>query len=70
MFNTYHHQVLRDIRELIEKVDQSDVRTGNINESKFGLVNFIESTCMDKRNRKKPEYLLTERRLLFPCYGV
>ena len=55
-----HNHVLADIGELIEKVERSDVRTWNFNESKFGLINFIESTYMDKRNRKKPEYLLTE----------
>ena len=60
VFDKEHRHVLRDIEELIDEADQSDVRTGNSNGSKFGSINFIKSTYTDKRNRKKLEYLHTE----------
>ena len=60
VFDKEHNHVLRDIRELVEKVRQSDERTGYLGRSKSGLTYFIESTYIDSWNRKQNEYLLTE----------
>ncbi len=60
VFDKEHFHVLRDIRELIERVEQSNERTGAFNQSNSGLINFIKSTYRDNRNREKPEYLLTK----------
>ncbi len=60
MFNKRHDNVLRDIRELIERVDRSNERTGNINLLKFEEIDFIKSTYLDSKKREYPEYLLTK----------
>jgi Rha family phage regulatory protein len=59
-FKRRHDHVLRDIRETIEKVKQSEERTGNISLSKSGLPDFIKSTYIDSRDKEYPEYLLTK----------
>ncbi len=60
MFGIRHDHVLRDIRELIERVDRSNERTGVFNLLKSEEINFIESTYRDSKNREYPEYLLTK----------
>ncbi len=60
VFDKEHFHVLRDIRELIEKVERSEERTGAFNQSNSGLINFIKSTYRDNRNREYPECLLTK----------
>ncbi len=60
MFDKNHQHVLRDIRELIEKVERSEERTGSLGQSKFGPTYFFQSTYIDRWNREKPEYLLTK----------
>ncbi len=59
-FRRRHDNVLRDIRELIEKVERSEERVGNISLLKFEEPNFIKSTSIDSRNKEYPEYLLTK----------
>jgi hypothetical protein len=49
---------LRDIRILIEKVEQSKERTGGLDALKFEGIYFYQSTYLDKYDREKPEYLL------------
>ena len=44
VFRRSHDNVLRDIRELIEKVERSEERTGNISLLKYEGSDFIEST--------------------------
>jgi Rha family phage regulatory protein len=57
-FRRRHDNILRDIRELIEKVERSEERTGKISRLKSEPPNFIESTYIDSRNKEYPEYLL------------
>jgi len=40
VFNKRHDNVLRDIENLIEKVERSEERSGGISRSKFGIVKF------------------------------
>ncbi len=51
---------LRDIRELIEKVDLSNERTGVLNLLKFEEIDFIKSNYKNSQNKAQPEYLLTK----------
>ncbi len=60
VFNKRHDNVLRDIRELIERVDQSEERTGSLDGLKSEPIYFYQSTYVDELNREKPEYLLTK----------
>ncbi len=60
VFDKEHKHVLRDIRELIERVEQSDERVGGSDAPKSGGIYFYQSTYRDNRNREYPEYLLTK----------
>ncbi len=60
MFGKEHRHVLRDIKELIEKVERSKERTGNISQSKSGPSDFIKSTYISGRGKEYTEYLLTK----------
>jgi len=51
---------LRDIRELIEKVERSKERTGVFNLLKFEEIDFIKSTHLYSKKREYLEYLLTK----------
>jgi phage regulator Rha-like protein len=55
-FRRRHDIDLRDIRELIEKVERSEERVGNISQSKFGQPNFIKSTYISSKDKGYPEY--------------
>ena len=52
--------MLEKIRALIEKVRQSDERTGDLGLLKSQQSYFIESTYINKQNKEQPEYLLTK----------
>ncbi len=60
VFDKEHRNVLRDIRELIERVERSEERTGSLDGLKSEPTYFYQSTYVDKWNREKPEYLLTK----------
>ncbi len=60
VFDIRHDHVLRDIRELIEKVERSKERTGDISQSKSGQSDFIKSTYISGRGKEYTEYLLTK----------
>jgi len=60
VFGKKHKNVLRDIRGLIERVEQSEERMGSLDGLRFEPIYFYQSTYVDERNREKPEYLLTK----------
>ncbi len=60
VFKRRHDNVLRDIGELIEKVDRSEERTGNISRLKSEQSDFIKSTYLSSRNKEYPGCLLTK----------
>ncbi len=60
VFDKEHKHVLRDIRELIERVERSEERTGSLGGSKSGPTYFYQSAYVDEWNREYTEYLLTK----------
>ena len=55
-FHKQHAHVLRDIEKELAVIDKVK---DEINQSKFGEINFLTSHYKDDRGRKQPEYLLT-----------
>jgi Rha family phage regulatory protein len=51
-FSKNHQHVLRDIEKAL-------IHFNEIDQSRFGQINFIKSSYKDSQNRKQPEYLLT-----------
>ena len=68
-FKKEQNHVLRDIRELAEKVERSEDRSGGISLLKFEKRDFIKFTYIDCRNMVYPEYLLTKDGFTFLVMG-